>query len=337
MSEVENPVMTVLRLIENKIRVITDGGGVAAVKCTQEHFNRELLKDHDAQITVGIDPTLGTQDQKLTMDGRVRRRIFYLRATTFTWEKTAPGKDTGLAIRQKLNEQLNTILRENRNLPYQYTYSLYALGALSSTHKAYDLAFNSEVSPAHSSWVELSDANYAKVWSNDDVLHSKSTSTAGQYPMMLFRFKIGLKSGESSNEPREQSIKSIILTFVGYGTAAAGNGATVQVWNHRTAAWTNPATGTAPAKETLTITLSSAWTDYIDSEGYLYMMARTTNASAGAATVLYCDFVQCVTQTLGITRCDVVKYSDVDNTTIQPIVYTSAFIIKTWLIETLSV
>ncbi len=336
--EQESPVVTILRLLENRIRVISDAGGIASVKCTQEKFDRELLKDYDAQITVGLDPSLGVQDQKLNLQGNLRRRTFYLRCTTFAWNKTAPNKDTGTSMRQKLSNQINAIIRENRTLPYQFQYNFYSLGYPEGyPHKAKDAATTTELTPSSSTWAELNADNYAKIWSNDDILHSKSVSAAGQYPQMLFRFKIGLKAGESTNEPREQSVKNIVLTFVGYGTAAAGDGATLKVWNHTTGAWTNAQAGDGSAKETLTITLAANLTDYIDPDGYIWLLARTTNASNGTPTVLYCDFVQCVTQTEGITNCDVVRYQDVDRTDIQPTVFTSIFIIKAWLIESLPI
>ena len=52
MSEFENPVVTVLRLIESRLRVVRDDGGLAGVLCSQANYDRELLKDYDAQITV---------------------------------------------------------------------------------------------------------------------------------------------------------------------------------------------------------------------------------------------------------------------------------------------
>ena len=78
--EFENPVVTVLRLIESRIRVVKDDGGLANIKCSQANYDRELLKDIDAQITVSktTDPCL---TQKHTLDGKLRRRIYSLRAT----------------------------------------------------------------------------------------------------------------------------------------------------------------------------------------------------------------------------------------------------------------
>ena len=334
---VENPVLTVLRLLESRIRVVKDNAAVASIKCTEENYDRELLKDYDAQITMAIDPALGVQDQRLNLTGSLRRRVFFLKCTTFSMNKETSGSDQGKAMREKINAQINAIIRENRTLPYQTTYNFYGLGYPEGTpHKAYDAVSASELAPSSTSWAELSVLNYAKIWSNDDVFHSKATSTNGQYAEMLFRFKIGLKAGETRNEPREQCVKNIVLTFVGYGIAALGNGATIKVWNHTTSAWTNTQAGTGSAKETLTITLTSSLINYIDADGYLWLLARTTNTSNGTAITLYCDFVQCVIQVQGVTKCDVVRYKNADVVSVKPFLFTSEFTLRAWLIENIT-
>ncbi len=102
-------------------------------------------------------------------------------------------------------------------------------------------------------------------------------------------------------------VKSIVLRWDGYGTAQGGDGATIKVWDHVAGVWAQAVTGTASAKETLTITLASAWTNFIDANGFLYLLAETTNPEAGGTpAVLYCDFVQCTIQVKGLTNCDVV-------------------------------
>ncbi|MCW4003735.1 MAG: hypothetical protein NWE95_07480 [Candidatus Bathyarchaeota archaeon] len=86
MSEFENPVVTILRLIESRLRVVKDDGGLAHVLCTQANYDRELLKDYDAQITVS-KTSEPCQTQKHTLDGKLRRRIYSLRATITTVDK----------------------------------------------------------------------------------------------------------------------------------------------------------------------------------------------------------------------------------------------------------
>ena len=66
MSELEDPVTTLLRLITTRIQVTKDNGSVASILATKENYDRELLKERDAQITVGLD---SSQDQKLELAG----------------------------------------------------------------------------------------------------------------------------------------------------------------------------------------------------------------------------------------------------------------------------
>jgi hypothetical protein len=145
---------------------------------------------------------------------------------------------------------------------------------------------------------------------------------------MLFRFKLG---------PREQSVKKIVLSFEGYGTAPAGNGVTVKVWNHVAGAWQLAQAGAGSGDETITVTLSANWPDFIDSSGYVWLLARTTNPSNGAsAAVLYCDFVQCVIQVYGISFCDVISYRNIDVTDVKPYLFRTEFLLRGWLFESLS-
>jgi hypothetical protein len=328
---VENPISTVLRLIDNRIVVVKDNAARASIKCTEENYDRELLKNYDAQITCG--QSAPSEDQRLNLSGTKRRRIAHLKVAAFAMNREISSADPGRVMRDKIVEQLNAIIRECRQIPYETTYNFYGLGYPEGTpHKAKDAAANSEQSPSSLAWTELSAANYEKIWSNDDVLHSKATSIATQYPQMLFRFKIGKKENYDL-QPLPGCVKQIVLTFVGYGTAAAGDGVTLQVWDDDAGAWSNAATGTASAKETLTITLSANLTNYIDDDGYCWVLARTTNPSAGAATTLYCDFVQCVIQVTGLTYCDVVSSSNSDLIDVKPFIYKAEFILRGWLFE----
>jgi len=326
MSELEDPVLTLLRLITTRIQVTKDNGSLASLLATKEAYDRELLKEYDAQITMGLD---SSQDQKLELAGRLRRRYMVFRCNIYTVDKAVPGADAGKVMRDKVTAQINAIIRENRNLPYQTVYNFYSLGYPSGDpHKAFDADATTELVPSSTSWVELSVANYQKIWSSDDVRHSKSVSVNNKYALMLFRFKLGA---------REQCVKKIVLTFEGYGTAPAGNGATIKVWNHVASAWQQAQSGTGGGDEILTITISSNWTDFIDSDGYVWLLAKTTNPSDGSTpAVLYCDFVQCTIQVYGISHCDVVSYRNIDVTDVKPYLFKAEFLLKGWLFESLS-
>ena len=113
--EFEDPIVTVLRLIESRIRVVRDDDSLASNLCSQEHPDRELLKNYDATVTVGqASPCI---EQKHTVDGKLRRRIYALKATVTTFDKSASGSDTGKVMRKKTVEQILAIVRENRNQP----------------------------------------------------------------------------------------------------------------------------------------------------------------------------------------------------------------------------
>ncbi|MEM2108294.1 MAG: hypothetical protein QXL10_03310 [Candidatus Bathyarchaeia archaeon] len=326
MSELEDPVTTLLRLITTRIWVIKDNGSRASILATKEAYDRELLKECDAQITLALD---SSQDQKLELAGRLRRRYMVFRCNIYTVDKTAPGADAGKVMRDKVTAQINAIIRENRNLPYQTVYNFYGLGYPSGEpHKAFSAGAAAELSPQSALWVELTNVQYQNIWSSDDVRFSKSHNVNGEYALMLFRFKIGA---------REQCVKKIVLSFEGYGTAPGGNGAIIKIWNHVASAWQQAQSGTGGGDETLSITISSNWTDYIDSDGYVWLLARTTNPSNGSTpAVLYCDFAQCTIQVYGITYCDVVSYRHIDVTDVKPYLYRTEFLLKGWLFESIS-
>jgi hypothetical protein len=327
LSELEDPVATLLRLINSRIRVTKDNGAAAALLASEAAFDREiLLKEYDAQITVQVDPVLGVQDQKLNLSGSLRRQVHFFKCTVHIIDKVAPGADTGRVMRNKVNEQIRAIIRENRTLPYQTAYNFAGLGYPSGDpHKAYAAGAASELTPSTAGWAELSTADYQGIWYSDDVYYAKSVGVNNQYGLLLFRFKIG---------PREQCVKSLALSFEGYGTAPGGNGITVKVWNHVAGAWQYPQYGTAGADETLTITISANWTDFIDASGYVWMIARTTNPSNGVTpAVVYCDYVQLTDQVRGISNCDINSYRPVDIVEVKPFLFKTELVLKGWVFE----
>jgi hypothetical protein len=326
LSELEDPVTTLLRLITARIWVTKDNGSRASILATKEAYDRELLKEHDAQITLALD---SSQDQKLELAGRLRRRYMIFRCNTYSVDKAAPGADAGKVMRDKVTAQINAIIRENRTLPYQTIYNFYGLGYPSGDpHKAFAVGAASELAPSNAAWAELTNEEYQSIWSSDDVRFSKSHSIDSEYAMMLFRFKLGA---------REQCVNKLMLSFEGYGSAPSGNGVTIKVWNHVSSAWQEARSGIGGEDETLIITISSSWTDFIDSDGYVWLLAKTANPSSGdTPAVLYCDFVQCTIQVYGITYCDVVSYRNIDVVEVKPFLFRSEFLLKGWLFESIS-
>jgi hypothetical protein len=321
-SEVEDPVTTVVRLLSTNMRVVKDDLSIASILVTSEWYNREVFKNYDGQITVGLR---ASQDLKVELSGRIRRRVGTLAVNVWGTDRSDPKAEPGKVVRRKMLEEVLRIVRQNRVVPNRTVYTFYGLGASSSTNRTYDVGNASELGPSDAGWTELSAAEYAKIWSSDDQRHSKSHGVNNQFALMLFRFKL---------ESRELTAKRIVLSLEGYGTAPAGNGATVKVWNHMTSAWGNAASGTGSSDETITVTLTSSLSDYIDGSGFVWLLAKTTNPSNGSTpAILYCDYASCTVAVNGITYCDVATYRDQDNTEVSPFVFRTEIGLKSWLFE----
>lgn len=304
------------------MRVVKDDLSIASILVTSEWYNREVFKNYDGQITVGLR---AAQDLKVELSGRIRRRVGALAVNIWATDRSDPKAEPGKVVRRKMLEEVLRIVRQNRAVPNRTVYTFYGLGASSSTNRAYDVGNASELGPSDAGWAELSAAEYAKIWSSDDQRHSKSHAINNEYALMLFRFKV---------ESRELTAKRIVFSFEGYGTAPTGNGATVKVWNHTTSAWGNAASGTGSSDETITITLTSSLSDYIDDSGFVWLLAKTTNPSNGSTpAILYCDYARCTVTVNGITYCDVATYRDQDNTEVSPFVFRTEIGLKSWLFE----
>jgi hypothetical protein len=313
MTQLEDPVTTVIRLLQKNIRLVKDDGSLGSVYVSKEWYDQQLMKNFDAQVTVGLDRA---DDKKLNLSGSLRRRMCFLKGNAWSANRD---------IREKLREEINRVIREKRKTPNVTDYDFWSVGPPTGTHKAYHAASDSELPPGDVGWVELSAEEYQKLWYSDDSRYSYSQSENGKYSLILFRFK---------TESKKNVVKKIVLSFEGYGTAPGGNGITVKVWNFDAEAWQNAQAGTGDSDETIIITLSSSLTDYVDSEGYVYLLARTTNPSDGdTAAIIYCDYVLCSITVNGITYCDVVSYRDLDQVRVKPFLWRTEFMVKTWLIE----
>lgn len=325
MSEVEDPVLTLIRLIESLIRVIKDNGDFARIIVTEGNYDREVLKEYDGQVTVSM---VDGFDQ-IIKDGRLQREVNLLKCSVFSVDKSAPGSSPGKVMRKKIAEQVKAIIRENRNLPYQTVYNFYGLGyPAGDPHKAFDAASTTDIVPSSASWAELSSLEYQKIWSSDDIRHSKSTTVNNEYALMLFRFKIA---------PREQCVKQVVVSFEGYGLSPNGDGVRIKVWNHETSMWEHEQWNLFGSDQTISITLTSGITDYIDSGGYLYVLVKTRTASNGVdPALLYCDFAQCVIQVEGITHVDLQNFRNVLVTDLKPYLHSAEIAVKTWRFVTIS-
>jgi hypothetical protein len=322
MSEIEDSVTIVIRLLSKNMRVVKEDNAIANIYVSKEWYDRELFKNYDGQVTVGLSES---RDTKVEMSGRIRRRLGSLRVNV--WAKDRPATtDPGRLMRNKMVEEVNRIVRQNRNQPNVTRYDFAGLGYPSGDpHKAYQGGASSELVPGAAGWTELTNLEYQGIWYSDDTRYSKSHNVNLEYALMLFRFKV---------ESREKTVKKIVLAFEGYGISPGGNGITIKVWNHVTGAWQNAQSGTGGADETITITLTSSITDYIDNSGYIWILLRTTNPSNGVtAAIIYCDYVSCTVTVNGITYLDVVSFRDADRVDVKPFIFRTEFVLKSWSFE----
>lgn len=329
MPETEDPVTTLVRLLKTNIRVVNDDGSIANVYASREWYDRELLKNYDGQVTVGLRQPC--QIKPLSLSHSLTQRILNFKVDCWVVDKT--GKQPSIRTRSKLREEVLRVVRQKRSKPNETLYDYYGLGT-GGPHDAYRASSSSELSPSSVSWVEFTALEYQALWYSDDTRFSKSTSVNLEYAMILFRVKLET----SKYDPHENSVKKIVLSFEGYGTAPVGNGATIKVWNHRTAAWENAQTGTSGADETISITLSSNLTDYVEMDssgvGYIYLLARTTNPSDGVTpAVLYCDYVKCTLTVEGLTHVKFGTFNDADDVSIKPFLLHTEFSLIGWVFE----
>lgn len=310
----EDPVTTVVRLLQKNMRLVKDDLSLASVYVSKEWYDQALLKNYDGQVTVGLEYSL---DQKLELSGAARRRVCFLKVNGWSHNRD---------IREKLREEINRIIREKRTTPNVTDYDFVGVGPPTGTHKAYHASATIELPPGSIDWAELAAADYEKIWYSDDVRFSYSVSLPGRRPMILFRFKIG---------PKEDLVKKIVLSFEGYGTSPGGDGVTIKVWNFDAEAWENAQNKVCSSDETIAITLTSSLTSYINSYGYVYLLAKSLNASDGTTpAIIYCDYVLCSITVNGITYCDVASYRDLDEVRFKPFLWRTEFTVKSWLFET---
>lgn len=323
MTEIEDPITTLVRLLDKNLRVVKDDGSLAKVYVSTEWYDRELLKNYDGQVTVGLDRS---EDQKVGLTATLRRRVGYARVNIWVVDKSGV---VGRELRNKLRQEVNRVIREKRTKPNETCYDYVGVGPLTGTHKAYYAKSASEPAPDAPDWTEFQAADYEKIWRSDDNRFSFSQSENGKHSLILFRVKV---------ESDEKTVKKIVLKFEGYGTAPAGNGVTIKVWNFEVSAWQNAQTGTGGGDEEIVITLTSSLTDFISADGYVYLLARTTNPSNGVSpAAIYCDYSNFLVTVEGITYVDIVSYRDEDEVRVKPFLWRTEFTVKTWLFENVMV
>ncbi|MCJ7763190.1 hypothetical protein MUP38_07040 [Candidatus Bathyarchaeota archaeon] len=344
MSELENPVTTILRLLKTKVSVIRNNASVASILYSPEHYDREFMKTYDAVVTLGLE----SEDiNKVNLASTIRWRMIYLRCLIHTVDRTIQ-IDPAREMRDKTLAGILAVIQANRNLPYQTIYNFDGLGYYSTTHKAYEGADATELAPNSTVWTELSVADYQHFWTSNNDRHTKSTTSNTKYSQFLFSFKVGKNTTSttiSELEAREQCLKKLVLTFEGYGTGAQPGltppptpGITFKIWDHSTSAWTHTQTGTSSAvDEVTTITLTADLINHVDANGYLHVLVRSTYPSNGSdPSSITGDFVECTLQVTGLTFCDVLSFRELNDTNAKPYLWKTELKLKGYMFETVS-
>jgi len=152
-------------------------------------------------------------------------------------------------------------------------------------NKAYWAANSTDPPPTNANWTELTTREYGRVKRAEDYRYILSRNISGEYPLMLFSFKIG---------GCMEAIYKIVLKFEGYGTAPAGNGTTLKIWNHVSSAWERTKNVAGEEDKEVYMELTSNFSDYVDSDGYIWLLAKTTNPSNGTTpATIYTDYCSC--------------------------------------------
>jgi len=307
----ENPVDTVIRLLTDKISVVKDDGSQAKVSVSREWLSQEALQNVDGHVTVGLFEAV---DNKLELTGRLRRRLVNLRVNVWSLDSQ---------MRFKIVEEVLRVVRQNRYTPADRLYDFLYVQQGDNTHKAYWATSLSDLPPGDSNWHEFLSEALRK---SDDARFG--VSAYAKFALMLFRFKIDVK---------ESLVKKIVLAFEGYGTCPYGNGFSIRVWNHVANAWQHLQSSSSSSDDTLTIALTSNISDYIDDNGYVWLLAKTLYAGTGVFSNLYCDYVSCTITVKGVSYLDVVSYRDVDRVDVKPFLYHTELVLKSWVLEDLEV
>ena len=319
----EEPTKTLIRLLKTYLRVVKDNGEVAKIYISNEWYNSEISKQSDGQISVGLQRC---EQQKLSTNGRVRRAVIDFRINVWVLDKPERGSETR-EMRSKIVDEIRRVIAERNGSPNQFTYNFTGIGRESGDHKAFYTISTSEPEPSSQAWNELTNEDYVKLWYSDDERFSISTQQSGEYPLLLFKFKLDAKP---------EVLKSLRLDFEGYGESPAGSGVTVKVWNFSSECWDRANSDFGSIDETIFISLSSDFSNFVSDEGYVYLLARTTNPSDGiGSATLNCDYAKIEFSVNGICYCDIVSYSNLDMVNVRPFIWRTEFLARGWMFERL--
>ena len=318
---VEDPVKTLIRLLRTYLRVVKEDGGLASIHISDEWYNSEISKTYDGQITVGLE---NCREERLSINGAIRRSIVTYRVNVWVLDKPEKSLESS-EMRNKILQEVKNVIREKGEAPYKFEYSLVGASQKSGSHKVFYAFSDQEIPPTSSEWNELSDEEYAKLWYSDDERLSETIQENGKYPLLLFKFKLDAET---------TVLKSLTLKFEGYGESPAGNGVTIKAWNFSDGNWQKTQTSSGSLDETISIEILSGFENFVDKDGYVYLLAKTANPSDGVnSAVLHCDYAEMDFSVNGISYCKLVSYRNLDETHNRPFIWRTELSVEGWIFE----
>lgn len=328
MTEFEDPVDTIIRLLDNQLNLTFDDGSAMALLVTRKTCDRRQFTTYDGQISVSeIEPSTL---RPLNLEQSVAQRLAALQIIACAVQKT---KEDGDRIRHKLREDIVRVLREYRFRPHLTSWTFANITQATDKHTALEQDAAAQPDPDDGSFTELSDANYGKVGASDDDRFQQTTSENTKFPFSLLKFKFAT--------PKESQVSGIGIAVEGYGVIPGGNGFKLSIWNHVASAWQQAQTHAEASDDTLTITITSGMTNYIevaaDGYSYIYVLVQTTQASDGvdpAAT--HIDYALCQLTVDAITHIRTPAYTDLDEGRGKECFFKTIFRTVAWLIQTVA-
>ena len=88
----------------------------------------------------------------------------------------------------------------------------------------------------------------------------------------------------------------------------------------------------------LTINLAEFSQNYVDVNGYVWLLAKASDPSSGfSPAIVTCDYASCQVTVNGINYVDIVNFGDKDKVDVKPFIFKTIFMLKAWALSTITV
>jgi hypothetical protein len=132
MGAIEDPAVTIERLLRRKMRVVLDNGALASVEVSSEFPSNDALRVGSGQVTVGL---ADSSYQMLDLSGRICQRTSVLRVNAWSTDISSAA-ETGKSLRNKIAAEINKTIVENRCNPNVTLYDFWGLSVGNRTCRA---------------------------------------------------------------------------------------------------------------------------------------------------------------------------------------------------------